>query len=236
MNKKQATELKGLIKNLHVLVVEDDDVVRNHIHEALSTFCENVDTAVNGKEGLEKYEKSGHDIVISDIKMPVMDGIEMIKSIKKIKPNQAIVVITAYDEVHHLVQLINLKIEKFIMKPLNMDAFWDILYGICKAIKEEQELVQYRKDLESLVDQQTEEIRRQKDWLQTTLSSIGDAVITTDEHGMVTFMNPVAEKLTKWPAEDAMGKQSEKVFQILNEHTRQAVESPIEKVLREGFL
>lgn len=71
-------------------------------------------------------------------------------------------------------------------------------------------------------------------WLYTTLHSIGDAVIATDEHGRIRFMNPVAERLTGWPQAEARSKHITEVFRIINEHTRQPVESPVEKVLRQG--
>ncbi|HKP87100.1 MAG TPA: DUF4118 domain-containing protein, partial [Blastocatellia bacterium] len=70
--------------------------------------------------------------------------------------------------------------------------------------------------------------------ISTTLASIGDGVITTDERGRVTFMNPVAEQLTGWARKDADGKPLEEVFNIVNELTRESIESPAAKVLKEG--
>jgi two-component system sensor histidine kinase/response regulator len=67
-----------------------------------------------------------------------------------------------------------------------------------------------------------------------TLSSIGDAVIATDNRARVTFMNPVAEALTGWPQEDAAGRPLAEVFRIVNEETRQPVDDPAAKVLRLG--
>ncbi|HEX8285281.1 MAG TPA: PAS domain S-box protein [Pyrinomonadaceae bacterium] len=75
---------------------------------------------------------------------------------------------------------------------------------------------------------------RSRKSLQTTLKSIGDAVISTDAAGRVNFMNPVAERLTGWTLAEAAGRPLAEVFRIVNEVTREAVESPVEKVLREG--
>jgi len=72
--------------------------------------------------------------------------------------------------------------------------------------------------------------------LSTTLHSIGDAVLATDADGLVTLMNPVAERMTGWPASDATGCPVEDVFRILNEKTRETVESPVRRVLREGVV
>ncbi|HZT59742.1 MAG TPA: PAS domain-containing protein, partial [Pyrinomonadaceae bacterium] len=78
------------------------------------------------------------------------------------------------------------------------------------------------------------EARLSRESLETTLKSIGDAVISTDAAGRVVFMNAVAERLTGWPMEEARGLPLREVFRIVNEYTRAEVESPVEKVLREG--
>ncbi|HEY3345572.1 MAG TPA: PAS domain S-box protein, partial [Anaerolineaceae bacterium] len=74
----------------------------------------------------------------------------------------------------------------------------------------------------------------QREWFRTTLSSIGDAVITTDAHGRVTFLNPIAEQITGWADADALGQPMQRVFPIFNELTRQPAEDPVGKVLRHG--
>ena len=78
------------------------------------------------------------------------------------------------------------------------------------------------------------ELRHEREWFQVTLASIGDGVITTDTRGTITFLNPVAERMTGWTTNEALGLPLECVFTIVNEHTRQTVESPVGKVLREG--
>ncbi len=74
----------------------------------------------------------------------------------------------------------------------------------------------------------------QPEWLHVTLSCIGDGIITTDNQRMITFLNPVAEALTGWTFADATGLALDTVFHIVNEATRKRVESPTQKVLREG--
>lgn len=79
-------------------------------------------------------------------------------------------------------------------------------------------------------------LAEQREWLETTLFSIGDAVIATDIHSRVVFMNPVAEHMTGWRNTDAKGRECAEVFRIVNESTRLTVESPIARVLREGVV
>jgi PAS domain S-box-containing protein len=85
-----------------------------------------------------------------------------------------------------------------------------------------------------VAEQYVQVIEGQREQLRVTLTSIGDAVITTDAEGRVTLLNPVAETLTGWMNEDAVGQPLRTVFPILHEQTRQPVENPVAKVLREG--
>ncbi|HJT78136.1 MAG TPA: PAS domain S-box protein [Gemmataceae bacterium] len=88
-----------------------------------------------------------------------------------------------------------------------------------------------------LARQRSEEaLRRQSDWLRVTLASIGDAVISTDAEGRVTFMNAVAEALTGWTQAEAQGRPLPEVFHIVNEETRQPAENPALRALREGTI
>jgi PAS domain S-box-containing protein len=81
-----------------------------------------------------------------------------------------------------------------------------------------------------------EALHEQREWLRVTLSSIGDAVITTDTSGNVTFLNPVAQSLTGWSLDEASGVPLDAVFKIVNEETRQTVENPAIRALREGLV
>jgi two-component system, chemotaxis family, CheB/CheR fusion protein len=76
--------------------------------------------------------------------------------------------------------------------------------------------------------------RESEERLRTTLRSIGDAVLATDAAGRITFLNPVGERLTGWSSEAAAGQAVEDVFRVLNEASRQEVESPVRRVIREG--
>ena len=77
-------------------------------------------------------------------------------------------------------------------------------------------------------------LRREREMLEVTLRSIGDAVIVTDVVGRITFLNSVAEQLTGWPIADARDQPFENVFRIVNEHTGKPVEHPVAKVLETG--
>jgi PAS domain S-box-containing protein len=91
----------------------------------------------------------------------------------------------------------------------------------------------YNRQLQELKRSNEESYEREQ-WLNTTIRSIGDAVIACDTHGNVEFMNLVAEKLTGWSELEAKGKSLHEIFPIFNEDTRQPVENPVDKVRRLG--
>ncbi|MBE9069656.1 PAS domain S-box protein, partial [Leptolyngbya cf. ectocarpi LEGE 11479] len=114
----------------------------------------------------------------------------------------------------------------------------------------EQELEEHRHHLKDLVASKTAELQleiiqrqiaerelfREKEMAQVTLQSIGDAVVTTDDTGRITYLNPVAEKLTGWSNAEAIGRPLTSVFMIVRAGTRDPLENPVERVLREGSI
>jgi PAS domain S-box-containing protein len=98
--------------------------------------------------------------------------------------------------------------------------------------KAERALIAAKEDLE----RKSAELAEQREFFRVTLASIGDAVITTDIQGHVTFLNPVAEAMIGWSAIDALGQPLERVFNIINEQTRTPAQNPVARVLREGVI
>ena len=86
------------------------------------------------------------------------------------------------------------------------------------------------------LERKTAELAEQRESFRVTLASIGDAVITTDTQAKITFLNPVAEAMTGWKSDEAIGQPLEKVFNIINEQTRQPAPNPVSRVLREGVV
>lgn len=126
--------LKEYAQPLKVLYIEDDEAVKTQIVIFLGKFFPSIVTAKDGIEGLEAYKKDKYDIVITDIAMPHMDGIEMARRIKEINEEQVIIVTSAYNETEKLMELINIGIDKFVMKPINNKPFLILLYNVAKSI------------------------------------------------------------------------------------------------------
>ncbi len=125
-------ELKEAAQGISVLYVEDDRELRQNTARLLGSFFTAVNTAENGLEGLEMFRGSSYDLIITDINMPLMNGVKMVREIKKENPRQIIIVISAHDETKYLLDLINLGVEHFVLKPLDLSLFLIVLE---KAVK-----------------------------------------------------------------------------------------------------
>ncbi len=154
-------------KNLNVLYIEDNIEVRESTSEILESYFSILDIATDGQEGLQKYKTyhntNGYhyDIVISDIQMPNLNGIEMSKAILEINDDQMIIIFSAHNEPMYLFELINLGISSFLNKPIKINSLNKTIYRISRNIsnkKSEIERLQYEKEekafLQSVMDLQ----------------------------------------------------------------------------------
>lgn len=104
---------------IKILYVEDEPDLRERIRIVLEMYITHVIVAANGKEGLELFERHLPDIVVSDIKMPVMDGLELTKRIRKIAPETPVILTTAFTETEYLLKAIELGVAAYVRKPLD---------------------------------------------------------------------------------------------------------------------
>lgn len=103
---------------LKVLYVEDDVALRNETRNLFEKIFKSVDVAGNGAEGLMRFSQQQYDLVITDIEMPELNGLEMSKKIKELHPNIPIVVISAYSNSSYLIEAIGIGINYYILKPI----------------------------------------------------------------------------------------------------------------------
>lgn len=115
------------LKNATILYVEDDEAVREGFTRALMRMGKTVHVAKDGQEGIELWEKYRPDIVISDIKMPRLGGIEMANHIKVEHPEQIIIFTTAHSDMSCMVRALSIGANAYITKPVDKDRLKDKL-------------------------------------------------------------------------------------------------------------
>ncbi|EQB9644175.1 TPA: response regulator transcription factor [Campylobacter jejuni] len=114
-------------KELIILVVEDEVKARESMINILSERFSKVIGAQNGDEGLKKFKKFKPDLVITDIAMPIMDGLDMAREIKEISDDVPIVVLGAYSEKERLLRSIDIGIDKYLIKPVDIEELFKVL-------------------------------------------------------------------------------------------------------------
>ena len=202
-----------------ILVVEDESIVAMDIKHRLENMGYIVPAITSsGEEAVEKASETDPDLILMDIVLKgEIDGIEAAQQIKE-NLDVPIVYLTAYSDERTLKRAKITGPFGYIIKP-----FED------RELHSAIEVALYKHEMES-------KLKANEKWLSTTLESIGDAVITTDKDGCITFMNPIARKITEWEQDEALGKPLENIFKTINEETGDPVESPVSEVLQKGSI
>ena len=112
-------EIRHLLLNLKVLYIEDEEFTRNELSMYLKRRVGQLFTAKNGVEGLQSFEQNKPDLVLTDLKMPEMNGIEFIKAIRGHGSQCPVIVISALSDSETIIKTVNLGIVKYVIKPLN---------------------------------------------------------------------------------------------------------------------
>ncbi len=152
-------ELISFTKTLKILYVEDSKEARDALVSLLDNFFGDIIIAVDGLDGLEKFKSYDDiDLIISDIRMPKMDGIAMIKKIKSIQNNIPVVIATAHKETNLLFECIECGVDGYLLKPINYKQLKQTVRQICEKIYYIKKTKDYELSLEKLVKKRTQEL------------------------------------------------------------------------------
>jgi putative two-component system response regulator len=143
----------NFLKTLSVLYVEDDEEVRALLTRFLQRWVGTLYIATNGKEGSEAFREHNPDVVITDIKMPVMDGLEMSSLIKTSSSEVPIIVITAYSERDYFIRAIEIGVDRYVTKPVNTDTLLQAIYKSASHRHHQLEMEQAKQDIVDALEQ-----------------------------------------------------------------------------------
>ena len=201
----------------NILIVEDEAIVAADLAGKLKRLGYGVvGVAAAGEDAVALADRHRPGLVLMDIRLEgTMDGVDAAQKIRALC-DTPVIYLTAHSDAATLARAKVTGPFGYVLKPFDM-----------RDLATQIELALFKHEAER-------QLRDQREWLRVTLTSIGDAVIATDADGRVSFINPVAESLTGWPAAEATGRPLKRIFRIVNEHTRASVDDPVEKVLRLG--
>ncbi len=129
-------QILSRLKEKTILLVEDEDVIRNNIASMLKHFFKEVYTASDGYEGVDKYEDYLPNIVMTDLKMPIMGGFELIEELKKRSSKAYTIIVSAHTDTELLIEAINNGVDRYIIKPVTEDELFEAFEAYFKKLDE----------------------------------------------------------------------------------------------------
>lgn len=215
------------LSEFSILYVEDEKEQLETLAKFLEKDAKKIYLAENGQVGLEAFKKYKPDIVIADIQMPVLNGLQMAEQIKKISPQTPIIITTAFHDDFIYLKSIDIGVEKFVLKPINNGVLLHSLLQCAESLAQKREIEQLNETLQN----QLEEIQKSEENLLVTIRTINDGIITTDGNGKIVLMNKVAESLTGCDSEKSIGKPIEEIFKLKTEKTEEEYDLEIQNIL-----
>ena len=196
-------------KKTRILIVDDDESARKALTLIFSEKGYELETAGTGRQAIEKARERFFNIALLDIKLPDMEGVELIAPLKEVHPDMVMIMITAYASLETAVRALNAGASAYITKPLNMD---EVLATVREALIK-QHMVMENKRLYEVAQQELTERKRVEEALKTSRANFhsivemaSEGIIIVDQEGIVRFMNPSAEVLLGRPAEEYLGE------------------------------
>ncbi|MCG5061726.1 MAG: EAL domain-containing protein [Limnoraphis sp. WC205] len=200
-----------------ILVVEDERLVARDLQATLEDMGYRIPEITDtGESAIQKVAEIQPDLVLMDIRLAgEMDGIEAANIITN-HFHVPVIYITAHADEDTLSRAKLTEPFGYLVKPFDE-----------RDLKTTIEIALYKHQIE-------QQLRDQSQWLSTILDSIADAVIATDKTGKVNFINPVAEELTGWSSDEAVGKSLTDIFNVIHEDSRHSIQHLVLKAIEEG--
>lgn len=149
-----------LNEDISILYIDDDELMLDYFKTILAVKVGKIITATSGTEGVNKFFENLPDIVIVDIIMPDINGIEVAVKIKEKYKETEIIAVSSSDSSKNLIGAINAGIRNFILKPVSADKIYEVIEELSKNIRIKRELKEYKEKLEGLVEIRTDRLQR----------------------------------------------------------------------------
>jgi len=154
-----------------ILIVDDEEIIVRVLSMSLRTDGYETVTAYSGEQGLEVFKSESPDIVVTDIKMPGMDGLELLKKIKEIDSEKEVIIVTGHGDIDSTITALQYGASDFINKPVRDEALAIALKRAKAKITIREKLKEYTENLEFKVAEATEEIRRKSNFQRLLIKS-----------------------------------------------------------------
>ncbi len=178
MDVEKMKKVTAISMSLRVLYVEDNEDSRNSTMNVFQNFFDSVDIAVDGLDGLEHFSKNSYDLIITDLNMPKMSGIEMITKIREENRDIQILVLSAHNDTEYFTDTIKSGIDGYILKPMLLTQFLEVLSKIVQSVKLKKENEEYKENLKTQVAHEISKREKSEMMLiqQSKMASMGEMI------------------------------------------------------------
>jgi two-component system NtrC family sensor kinase len=189
-----------------LLLIDDEPDILRVLSRSLKADGYEVACAQNGTEGIAVFEKEKPDIVITDIKMPGMDGIEVLKAVKELNVDTEVIIITGHGDIENAIEALKHGASDFINKPVRDEALAIALRRAREKFEIRLQLKAYTTDLERKIDAATRELQRRSSFQINLIRSSNDGIVATDKDLKIVIFNPTAKKIFGYTASETINK------------------------------
>jgi PAS domain S-box-containing protein len=189
---------------MKILVIDDEASTRDLLKMSLESEGYTVFVADDGPEGLEIFARELPSMVLTDIKLPGMDGIEVLRRVKEQSPDTEVIVITGHGEMNLAIQALQNEATDFIVKPISEKALAAALLRSREKFWKDKKLRGYIENLEKLVQDTTEELEKRHELEHNLIQTSMDGIIANDRRGNLIIFNEGAERISGYTREEAV--------------------------------
>ena len=191
-----------------ILIVDDEQPIVRLLSMSLKSDGYETFSAYSGEEALDVFEKSDPDIVVTDIKMPGMDGLTLLKKIKELDPEKEVIIVTGHGDIDSTITALQYGASDFINKPVRDEALAIALERAKTKICIREQLASYTHDLEEKVAEATKEIQRKSNFQRLLIHSSHDAIVAFDQDWRIVVYNPEAARIFGQRGRDVLNKMT----------------------------
>jgi two-component system NtrC family sensor kinase len=191
-----------------ILIIDDEEGNVRVLSMSLKSDGYDVVTAYSGEEGMAVFHKESPDIVLTDLKMPGMNGLEVLKKIKGDNSETEVIIITGHGDIDSAIEALQYGASDFINKPIRDEGLSIALKRAKEKIDIRMQLKQYTENLENMVKVATEEVWRKSNFQIKLIRSSNDGIVATDSQWKIVIYNPEAEAIFGYPRSKVVGKMN----------------------------
>jgi two-component system NtrC family sensor kinase len=188
-----------------ILLIDDEETNVRVMSMSLRSDGHDILSATSGVEGLALFRKNQPDLVITDIKMPGMDGIEVLRQIKAINADSEVIIITGHGDIENAIEALKLGASDFINKPIRDEVLTLAIQRAEEKWRIKRQLLEYTDNLETEVCRATEEVQRKSNFLAKLIGSANDGIIATDQDLRIVIFNPGAQRIFGYSEGEVIG-------------------------------